>query len=415
MIELADVSSLDATTKYYVNVFGMPGELALANGGFIKGYDFYKHFRSGKSPSAFPISTPNQAPLLPLYPNPANNSTGISTSPTLTWSCSDPDGDAPTYDVYFGKDNPPATNVSPNQSALSLSRSNLTASTQYFWKVIAKDNHSKSTPGPVWSFTTGSGAVSRGMVQVAGGTFTAGSTPVTISSFKIDTYEVTYELWTDVRTWALTHGYASVDIAVGRNGHNPNGTNNPVTEVSWYDIVKWCNARSEKENLTPVYYTSSSFIAANVYKTGETNIDNTMVSWTANGYRLPTEAEWEFAAKGGTLAQSPPNTYSGSNTIDDVAWYYPPSRNTTHTVGQKSPNELGIYDMSGNVSEWCWDWYSSTYPSGGTIDPKGPSTTQAYRLLRGGSFRYFGDLCRVDYRDYAHPYGFDFGFRCVQK
>ncbi len=268
----------------------------------------------------------------------------------------------------------------------------------------------------VWADSLFRQTVNTTAVPVDGGTFTAGTTSVTISSFKMDKYEVTNELWTEVRNWALTHGYAETDtIAVGRNGYNPVGTNNPVTEVNWYDVVKWCNAHSEKDGLTPVYYTRSA--QDTVYRRGELNINVDAVKWTANGYRLPTEAEWEFAAKGGTQAHVPPFIYSGSNTVDDVAWYNINSGSTTHSVGTKQSNELGIYDMSGNVWEWCWDWYGSAYPSGGTIDPKGPSTTQGYRLLRGGSFDgRDGVSCRVVSRVEFDPSGrlYNSGFRRVQ-
>jgi sulfatase modifying factor 1 len=260
---------------------------------------------------------------------------------------------------------------------------------------------------------TGSGVIPPGMVTVAGGTFTAGTTPVTISSFKIDKYEVTFELWTEVAVWGAAHGYT--DLPAGQNGYNPVGSNNPITSVSWYDIVKWCNARSEKDGFSPVYYTDDT--QTTIYRTGQIDINISAVKWTANGYRLPTECEWEFAARGGNSTQG--YIYSGSNTIDNVAWYYSNSGKTTHPVGQKSANELGIYDMSGNVKEWCWDWYddnSNAYPSGGRSDPKGPSTTQTYRLLRGGSFGYYMDVCRVDFHSYFsqdHRVHY-IGFRCVQ-
>jgi formylglycine-generating enzyme required for sulfatase activity len=234
---------------------------------------------------------------------------------------------------------------------------------------------------------------------------------VTISSFNIDKYEVTYELWTAVRNWALTHGYTN--LVEGTNGYNPNGTNNPVV-VSWYDIVRWCNARSEKEGLTPVYCTDNT--QSTVYRTGQIDINIDAVKWNANGYRLPTETEWEFAARGGTSSQG--YTYSGSNIIDNVAWYNSNSGYTSHTVGTKFANELGIYDMSGNFEEWCWDWYDySAYPSGGTSDPKGPSTTQNHRVLRGGSLVRYEDHCRVATRFDDNPLsgGYYYGFRCVQE
>jgi formylglycine-generating enzyme required for sulfatase activity len=314
--------------------------------------------------------------------------------------------------VLLDAGNPPAVQAAIGLSATTLACIGLANSTTYYWKVTARDSKGGATNSPVWSFTTGSGMVSPGMVTVAGGTFKAGSTSVTISGFKIDDYEVTYELWTDVSAWASTRGYG--DLAAGQNGYNPSGTNNPVTMVNWYDAVKWCNARSEKDGLTPVYYTDDT--QTTVYRTGDLDINLDAVKWNASGYRLPTEAEWEFAARGGNSTLQ--YTFSGSNSVDNVAWYSDNSGNATHAVGTKSANELGIYDMSGNVGEWCWDWHGPAYPSGGTTDPKGPATTQTFRLLRGGFFIGEEVTCTVATRSYdangqSHR-GYIVGFRCVQ-
>ncbi len=261
-----------------------------------------------------------------------------------------------------------------------------------------------------------------GFVQITGGLYRMGSNDaldygaspahaVTVSSFYMEKNEITYEKWTEVRDWALLHGYSSSDIAAGQNGYGPIVANNPVTSVNWYDVVKWCNARSEKDGLTPVYYTNSSLTS--VYRTGDLDLSADAVKWQADGYRLPTEAEWEFAARGGL--QTHDYIYSGSDVVDDAAWNYANADNMTHPVGGKIANEQGLYDMSGNAWEWCWDLYGS-YSSTSPTDPKGTGVGGS-RILRGGAFDYVSNYCRVAYRYNSTPalHYYTFGFRCVQK
>jgi serine/threonine protein kinase len=216
------------------------------------------------------------------------------------------------------------------------------------------------------------------MIRVDGGTFMMGSNEyddeqpvhqVTVSSFYIGKHEITQKEWRDV---------------MGSNPSDFKGDYLPVESITWYDAVEYCNKRSQQEGLTPCYSGSGDYISCN---------------WNANGYRLPTEAEWEFAARGGT--QSKGYTYSGSNGIGSVAWYIDNSGDTTHSVGTKSPNELGIYDMSGNVWEWCWDWYGN-YASTSQNNPTG-ATSGSYRVLRGGSWFYYVNCCRVASRSFNDP------------
>jgi formylglycine-generating enzyme required for sulfatase activity len=186
--------------------------------------------------------------------------------------------------------------------------------------------------------------------------------------------ETTWGQWQSVRTWAAANGYDLGGVGGG------SGDSYPVTDVSWYHVVKWCNARSEMEGLTPAYTVNSS-----PYRTGDSWPE---VNASANGYRLPGEAEWEFAARGGVNTQN--YEYSGSNDPDAVAWYSDNSGYVTHSVATKQANELGLSDMSGNIWEWCYDWY--------------PGYEGAVRVGRGGGWHDGGAFsCRVAYRSGDSP------------
>ena len=266
-----------------------------------------------------------------------------------------------------------------------------------------------------------------GMISVPAGTFSrdgVSGNDSTVSAFHMSDKEITRSLFTTV-----------TGLPDPSDTRYTNDTNDPVQMVNWYHALVFCNKLSALEGWTPVYSINGStdpavWITANggvVPTASNADWDAVTANWLADGYRLPTEMEWMWAAMGADTANpGNPNTTgyaktfagsTGSNAIGDYAWTSENSSGTTHPAGTKLANELDLYDMSGNVFEWCWDWWTDTYPSGARTDYRGAASGTT-RVVHGGTFLFGANpYASIAYRNSSGPsvwYSIA-GFRVVRQ
>jgi formylglycine-generating enzyme len=350
----------------------------------------------------------NKAPTCSIT-SPADNATfTLGNNITVSVDADDPDGTIAEVRFYFDGNGIGSDTSFPY--SFSFPTNSYTDGTHTV-KVIAEDYEGAETakqlninisPPP-------------GMVFVQGGTFTMGDHfsegepnelpvhSVTLSNYCMGAAEVTQSEWAQ---YMPAENWSSFGT----------GDTYPVYNVSWYSIIKYCNLRSIAEGLTPCYTISSSTdpsVWGTVPTSSNSTWDAAICNWSANGYRLPTEAEWEYASRGG-INNADNLRFSGCHEETDLtnyAWYGGNYTGTSHPVGTKLPNQLGVYDMSGNLWELCWDWYGS-YTSYSVTNPYGP-TTGSYRVLRGGYWLLNAIECRLAYRNNYDPHEgyYNIGFR----
>jgi formylglycine-generating enzyme required for sulfatase activity len=338
---------------------------------------------------------------------------------TVTWK---PSTGATSYNIYYARSasvsKKSGTQVS-NVAGSPWTVRRLANRTPYYFVVTAVNANGESGDSP-WAMAAPRAKAPRpGFVRIPAGSFRMGDNldktshalpvhSVDLDAFSIDKYETTFALWKKVYGWAVAHDYQF--DAEGHNGSSDEGDFLPVVGISWYDALKWLNARSEQEGRTPVYYVDDA--RTKVYKTGQADLTSAQVRWDADGYRLPTEAEWERAARGGVEGRRYPwGDELGTGRAND-------NMGGTTPVGIYPANGYGLYDMAGNVFEWVWDRGSERQAYDWAVDgarnPRGPDSSDTEtRIRRGGGFSYGSRYLKCAERmfrnpTYTAPY---FGFR----
>lgn len=248
------------------------------------------------------------------------------------------------------------------------------------------------------------------LIYLPGGTYIMGDTQGAGEPVELPTHSVSLNSFY-MHKYLVTQGEYSAIMGSNPASGYGEGDNYPVYSVTWYSALKYCNLLSLSQGLIPCYVINGSKDPGDwgeVPTVGNASWNEAICDWGANSYRLPTEAEWEYAARGAT--NNPDYLYSGSNDINVVAWYDGNnSPNGTKPVGIKAPNSFGIYDMSGNLFEWGWDWYSEDYYSISPSDnPLGPESG-TLRIARGGRFNSPASTCRVAHRNFRSPYNTSYG------
>jgi len=374
---------------------------------------------------------------------PIDHATNQALNATLSWEAlpDQPDGLSPRgvfveyYRVFLAISDhfyyepfivwPERVGGNPEEQAkpLTFDTPYLARKTPYKWKIEAVNSDGSVIPSEEWVFETGTGGMQflqpTPMVEIGSGYFRMGDgleeweiqwmgpvhNVIIGITYLMGIYEVTF------------NEFDAFCDETGRSKPYDNGWGRgtrPVMNVSWWDAIAYCNWLSGKMGLSPAYDANGNMITPS----GQVTRNVSMVA----GIRLPTEAEWEYAARGGSAdivagVETNKYVYSGGNNLSDVAWFRDNSGSKTQPVGQKAPNELGIYDMTGNVEEWCFDWFANYIYSGSVMNPTGPQSGSDGRVTRGGIFYWWPDDSKLCFRSFMGDPSIRFygtGFRIVR-